>query len=76
MDGINLILNGAPKITKVYIGIFVVIILLSWLDILSFVDLYYNNDLIFQKKQYWRLVTSFFFLGNFSIGVLFYLLIL
>ena len=76
MDVINIIFNDAPKITKTLTIICVVISLLTWLEICSPLLLYYNNELIFKKYQFWRLFTNFFYFGNFSLSLLFHMILL
>jgi Derlin-2/3 len=44
-----------------------------FLDVVSPLTLYYNYDLIVDKGQYWRLITSFLFFGSFSLDFLFHM---
>lgn len=62
-----------PPITKVYLTSAVAITSACFLDVVSPLTLYYNYDLILNKGQYWRLITSFLFFGSFSIDFLFHM---
>jgi Derlin-2/3 len=61
-----------PFVSKVYLTTSLAITTACFLDFVSPLTLYYNFDLIFQKGQYWRLITSYFFFGTFSLDFLFH----
>ena len=61
-----------PVVSKFYLATSLAITTACFLDFVSPLTLYYNFDLIFQKGQYWRLVTSYFFFGTFSLDFLFH----
>lgn len=52
------------KITNVIIGFIVMLNVLSYLQITNVNDYAYSRELIFYHKQYWRILTSVFFLGE------------
>lgn len=62
-----------PPISKIYLTSAVAITTACFLDIVSPLTLYYNYELILNKGQYWRLVTSFLFFGTFSLDFLFHM---
>jgi Derlin-2/3 len=61
-----------PFVSKVYLTTSLAVTTACFLDFVSPLTLYYNFDLIFQKGQYWRLLTSYFFFGTFSLDFLFH----
>lgn len=62
-----------PLISRLYLTSAVAMTTACYLDMVSPLTLYYNYDLILNKGQYWRLVTSFLFFGSFSIDFLFHM---
>lgn len=62
-----------PIISRCYLTIAMAVTTACFLDIISPFTLYYNYELIVQKHQYWRLLSSFFFFGTFSIDFLFHM---
>eukprot|EP00605_Chrysophyceae_sp_TOSAG23-4_P001334 GSChrysophyteH1.ASY1.ANO1.1451.1 assembled CDS len=62
-----------PPVSRLYLSCAVGVTSACFLDILSPLTLYYNYDLIVEKGQYWRLVTSFLFFGSFSLDFLFHM---
>ena len=62
-----------PPISRCYLTGAVAVTTACFLDLVSPLTLYYNYDLILNKGQYWRLITSFLFFGSFSIDFLFHM---
>lgn len=62
-----------PLISKLYLTSAVGITTACFLDLVSPLTLYYNYELILNKGQYWRIITSFLFFGSFSIDFLFHM---
>ena len=62
-----------PVISRCYLTFAVATTTACFLDLVSPLTLYYNLDLIVGKGQYWRLLTSFFFFGSFSLDFLFHM---
>lgn len=46
-----------PVVSRCYLSGAILITTACFLDFVSPLTLYYNYDLIFQKQQYWRLIT-------------------
>jgi Derlin-2/3 len=62
-----------PIVSRLYLTAAVGCTTACFMDIVSPLTLYYNYDLILQKGQYWRLISSFLFFGNFSLDFLFHM---
>ena len=62
-----------PLISRVYLTAAVATTSACFLDLVSPLTLYYNFDLIVDKGQYWRLISSFLFFGSFSLDFLFHM---
>mmetsp|Transcript_22304 Transcript_22304/g.37312 ORF Transcript_22304/g.37312 Transcript_22304/m.37312 type:complete len:271 (-) Transcript_22304:468-1280(-) len=62
-----------PLISRLYLTSAFTISTACFLDFVSPLTLYYNYDLIMNKGQYWRIITSFLFFGTFSIDFLFHM---
>ena len=62
-----------PIVSRLYLTACFVTTTACFLDVLSPLALYYNYDLIFEKGQYWRLFSSYFFFGTFSLDFLFHM---
>lgn len=62
-----------PIISRLYLTSAVGITTACFLDFVSPLTLYYNYELILNKGQYWRIITSFLFFGSFSIDFLFHM---
>ena len=62
-----------PVVSRCYLTAAVGTTTACFLDLVSPLTLYYNLDLIMGKGQYWRLLTSFFFFGGFSLDFLFHM---
>jgi len=62
-----------PPVSRLYLTAAVGVTAACFLDVVSPLTLYYNYDLIVEKGQYWRLVTSFLFFGSFSLDFLFHM---
>ncbi|OII77845.1 DER1-like family protein [Cryptosporidium andersoni] len=60
-------LDHIPPVTKAYLTIATIVMVLCTLDILSPFNLYLNWLLITREYQFWRLITCFFFFGNFGL---------
>lgn len=67
MDIFSILFNDAPKITKLMTITCVAISLLTWLEIISPLYVYYNEELIFKKHQV-RIYTIYLFYLFYSIG--------
>ena len=75
-EGMNDIFNWyseIPLISRVYLTAALGTSCACALDMLSPFTLYYNYDLIVHKQQFWRIFSSFVFLGSFSLDFLFHL---
>jgi Derlin-2/3 len=62
-----------PLISRLYMTTAVLVTTACYLDLISPLTLYYNHDLVMHKGQYWRLVSSFFFFGTFSLDFIFHM---
>ena len=62
-----------PIISRLYLTGAVATTSACFLDLVSPLTLYYNFDLIVEKGQYWRLLSSFLFFGSFSLDFLFHM---
>lgn len=62
MDGLPIF--RVPPVTRTILFIYGVVAVLTSLKIIHPLQLLYSNTLISQQKQYWRLATSFFYLGE------------
>lgn len=76
MDVLNFFFQDSPKITKILTIACILISLLTWFNVLSPLDLYFNSDLIFRKFQFWRIFTNIFYFGDFSLSLIFHLILL
>ncbi|TPX36423.1 hypothetical protein SeMB42_g07085 [Synchytrium endobioticum] len=65
-----------PLVTRVYITAVCLTSLACQLNLVSAFHLHFNWDLIWRGRQYWRLMTSFLYFGNFSLDFLFHLFFL
>lgn len=61
------LIRGLPPVTRIVIGASTVIALLCTLDMISPLSLYLNWDLIYNQRQWWRLISCFFFLGELNL---------
>ena len=75
MEVFNFFFQQSPKITKILTLSSILICLLTWFEIVSPLSLYLNYSLIFKKCQIWRIFTNFFYFGDFSLSLLFHMLI-
>ena len=75
MEVFNFFFQQSPKITKILTLSSILISLLTWFEIVSPLSLYLNYSLIFKKCQIWRIFTNFFYFGDFSLSLLFHMLI-
>ncbi|KAI9143525.1 Derlin [Paraphysoderma sedebokerense] len=62
-----------PPITRTYATASFIISLLCQLRMLSPFHLHFSWELIFYGRQYWRLMTNFFFFGTFGLDFLFHM---
>lgn len=62
-----------PIISRCYITAAIAVTIACYMEVVSPLTLYYNYDLIFQKGQYWRLITSFLFYGTVSLDFIFHI---
>lgn len=62
-----------PIISRLYLTAAVGTTTACFMDVVSPLTLYYNYDLILQKGQYWRIISSFLFFGSFSLDFLFHM---
>jgi Derlin-2/3 len=46
------------------------------MELTSPLKLYYDEKLIFQRRQYWRIVTNFLYFGQLGLDFMFYLFFL
>jgi len=72
MDGEGF-LQSVPPVTRVYCGGVLATTLGIKLGLLSPLKIYFNPQLIFQG-EYWRILSSFFFFGNFNLHFIFHML--
>lgn len=75
MDIIGHVIQKPPKITKYLTIVFISISLLLWFNIVNPMNLYLNFSLVFGKFQVWRLLTTFFYFGEFNMMTLFHIFI-
>ena len=73
MDLPSFMILQIPPVSRLYLTAAVGVTAACFLDMVSPLTLYYNYDLIVEKGQYWRLVTSFLFFGSFSLDFLFHM---
>ena len=62
-----------PVVSRVYLTAALAVTSACFMDWVSPLTLYFNYDLVFRKGQYWRLLSSFLFFGNFSLDFLFHM---
>ncbi|KAI8917090.1 Derlin [Powellomyces hirtus] len=65
-----------PVVTRTYVTAVVLATLSCQLDLVSPFHLYFNWSLIWKARQWWRLVTSFLYFGDFSLDFLFHMFFL
>ena len=75
MEVFNFFFQQSPIITKIITLSSIGISLLTWSEIVSPYSLYLNYNLTFKKFQIWRIFTNFFYFGNFSLSLVFHMLI-
>ncbi|KAI4836611.1 derlin-1 [Plasmodium brasilianum] len=61
------LLNTIPLITRLYLILSSILMVLCSLDIISPLNLYLNWNLVLSEHQYWRLITCFLYFGSFGI---------
>lgn len=62
-----------PLISRLYLTAALGTSTACFFDLVSPLQLYYNYDLITQKGQYWRLITSFLYFGSFNLDFMFHM---
>lgn len=62
-----------PFASRCYLTAAFAVTAACYLDIVSPLTLYYNYDLVLNKGQYWRLISSFLFFGTFSLDFIFHM---
>ena len=67
MVQIDDLINNVPPVTRVVLGLSIALAVLCTLELLSPLSLYMNWDLVIYERQWWRLLSCFFFFGDFSI---------
>ncbi|KAJ3024235.1 Derlin-2 [Thoreauomyces humboldtii] len=65
-----------PVVTRTYVTAVVLATLSCQLDLVSPFHLYFNFNLIWKGRQWWRLITSFLYFGDFSLDFLFHMFFL
>ena len=60
-----------PPITRSYITLLISTTLATHLKFVTKFDLFFNWSLIYQQHQYWRLITTFLYFGQFSLDFVF-----
>eukprot|EP01130_Rhizamoeba_saxonica_P007919 TRINITY_DN3201_c0_g1_i3.p1 TRINITY_DN3201_c0_g1~~TRINITY_DN3201_c0_g1_i3.p1 ORF type:complete len:213 (+),score=18.90 TRINITY_DN3201_c0_g1_i3:15-653(+) len=66
-------LKNLPIITKTYMLACILTTLAVEMDLISFLKLYLNFDLIYNKGEVWRLGTNFLFFGEFGLYYIFHM---
>ena len=74
MEVFNFFFQQSPKITKILTLSSIFISLLTWFELVSPYALYLNYTLIFKNFQIWRIFTNFFYFGNFSLRLIFHMI--
>ncbi|RKP13328.1 Derlin [Piptocephalis cylindrospora] len=62
-----------PPVTRVFVLCTTVVTLAVQLKLVDWYHLFYNGSLVFRTGQYWRLVTTFLYFGNFSLDWVFHM---
>ncbi|KAK9696191.1 hypothetical protein K7432_012602 [Basidiobolus ranarum] len=62
-----------PVVTRVYLTVSVLLTLAVQLGLLTWFQLYYSFELIWYNGQYWRLITTFLYFGQFSLDWMFHM---
>lgn len=62
-----------PVVSRAYLTAAVGTTMACFMDLVSPLTLYYNYDLVVNRKQWWRILSSFLFFGNFSLDFLFHM---
>lgn len=64
---------GIPLVTRVFLTLSVAVSIAVSYDVVTPLNLIYSPTLVFQEKQYWRLITSLVFFDKMSISCFFHL---
>jgi Derlin-2/3 len=72
-DQIPNFIRNIPLFTKIYIGGCLIISLLIWLGKINPFLIVFSPHNILYGYEFWRLISPFFYLGDFSIFVLFWI---
>ncbi|KAI3433463.1 hypothetical protein D9Q98_003276 [Chlorella vulgaris] len=68
--------RSLPVITRGYVSLCVVTTAACALEIITPFNIYFNSKLIWQKHEFWRLLTNFFFFGNLGLDFFFHMFFL
>ena len=71
MPIMNDLLSSIPPITRSILLISLLLTISVSLDLCTPFKLYFNYNLIKRKYQYWRIFTSLFYFGEFSVDTIF-----
>lgn len=56
--------QAVPPITRIYMSLIAVMTLATHLDIISPFNIFFSSSLILKHGEYWRILTSFLYLGS------------
>ena len=65
-----------PVVTRTYATLSVITSLLCQLKWINPLQLFFDVNLVFRQREYWRLITTFVYFGTFGLDFLFYLFFL
>lgn len=68
--------RSLPVITRGYVSLCVVTTAACALEIITNFNIYFNSRLIWQKHEYWRLLTNFFYFGSLGLDFFFHMFFL
>jgi len=72
-SNMNELLGDVPPITRLIAGSALLTSTLCSLEFISKYDLFFSLDLILTKHEYWRVITTFTYFGEFNIWVFMHL---
>jgi Derlin-2/3 len=70
MEVFNFLFNESPKITKILILSSFSVSFLVYTGLITPYDIYLNYGLIIHKFQFWRIITTFFYFGEFNLNLI------
>lgn len=76
MEALNFAFDDAPKITRILTISFLSITLFIWFGLLTPLSIYLNYNAAFKKFEVWRLITNFFYLGDFGLLFVFHTILI